>query len=518
MHTLPEHPGKLQPGTVVEAYVVEVLLVLLVLLTLLASCGGPMDSGLGPARHDSTPPFTTGPSPASPGACLLGEPPSKLAMETSTASLQLSADPPEELLHGRYRSHVYRLDYEHEGSAHHNYFRLDLPCLPAGHPTPARLAVLLVVEGGGGQSQALAVRADPTQEAEYRTVSLLASGANGDSWHRPGPPMVVITPTLPGRGFEKEGLAASGAMEIPREGFPWHTPANGTGQDYGGPLTIAALDAVVASAGAALDALRDEDDTGALVAMPERWLLFSTSNGLASAARWLAGTEQPVHALVDFEGTVDSLEQTKGSWSIDPFGLSGLELPVDPSFAAWAEQFEQGIDLYYFRPPREILPQLPADESLFAASELPEKAPGSWARWYGPGAYDPEELTTGQDAFWHERDASSWLTAAAGTGCAHLRLQSSEDHAQPSWLMQRHAVRAMNASLEGGAPVFFTDRDGYEAAMIAGHEAEPAPWGQVQALDDWPSWGSAWAAQGMDWSHKVDLVRWAAAQELGDAS
>ncbi len=492
------------------------------LMLILAGCPRPDDTGGDPPPRDSPADsgaaFTTGAPPAGPGSCLLGDPPGEIAASGCTATLLRSEDPVEAELLGRYRSHVYRLDYAHEGQEHHGFFRLDLPCLPAGRPLPDHLGVLLLVEGGAGLSQGLGVRQDPRDEHEHEVASTLASGASATGagrWYRPGPPMVVITPTQPGRGEEAEELLASGDLDIPRPGFPWHTPANETGQDYGGALTIAALEAVATSAGAALEQLRAEDPTGALQAADERWLVLSTSNALITAARWMATTAQPVHAIVDYEGSTDSLEQTKGAWSIDPFGISGLDLPAEPSLEAWSADFVAGIDTFTFRPPREILAQLPSQDSLFDGSPLARQHPEHWARWYGPEAYEPERLASEQATFWDEREAEVWLPTSAARGTVHLRMQSSQDHALPPWLMQRHAVRAMNASLSGGGLVFYTDRDGYEAARATGIEADPAAWTEAADIEDWHAWGEGWAEVPMDWTAKVDLLRWAAAWEVG---
>ncbi len=378
-----------------------------------------------------------------------------------------------------------------------------------------------MVEGGGGKTQELAVREDMSDEGEHSAVEKLASGAanrdEGLGWFRSGAAMVVVTPTLPGRGVENEGMLSTGNSEVPREGFPWHTPSNTNGQDYGGALTIRALDMVSAVALHAIDDLvATASAESELEDVPTRLVVLSTSNGLTTAARWITSTEHAVHALVDYEGSTDSMEQTKGSWSIDPFDQSEEDLPAEPSFEGWGTGFAAGIDTFYFRPPREVLDLLPDEESLFESSTIAREHPEHWEQWYGMGAYDPEVLASEQSAFWDEREAAPWLVQLQQKRCAYVRLQNAVDHTLPSWLMQRHAIRAMNAALAGGEHphVYFTDVDGYLAASETREDATPTHFQQAQDDDDWRAYRAWWPDGALAWTLKVDLVRWAMEQEL----
>jgi hypothetical protein len=97
-----------------------------------------------------------------------------------------------------------------------------------------------------------------------------------------------------------------------------------------------------------------------------------------------------------------------------------------------------------------------------------------------------------------------------------VRLQKATDHALPDWLMQRHAIRAMNAALADGAHphVYFTDSDGYLPAINARQDATPAHYATSWDVDDWQSYQPWWPDGLLAWSLEVDLVRWAVAQDF----
>ncbi len=498
------------------------------LLGLLAVVGCNPSDDSGPVSQpgddsgDTSPADTAPPSvPEARDTCLLGDPGDSIVADDAVAE-RLWTDEADEATHlGFYRSHVYRVSYQHQEQAQHTYLRLDLPCLPGGVLSSGQrpqLGMVLVVEGGGGLSQQLAVREDSRLEGQRDVIIQLASGSpNTDEtvdWYRAGGAMVVATPTQPGRGLEAEGLLATGLEDIPSAGFPWHTPSNEHGQDYGGTLSVQALEAVAAVQHAVVQDLMAKEE--ALAGVPTRLVVFSASNGLALAARWVVSTERQVHALVDFEGPTDGMEQTKGSWTIDPFGLSGEDLPATPSWEAWAAAFGSGIDTYYFRPPPAMLSLLPDEATLFEDSQIARNHTDFWLRWYGEPAYQRDTLASEQAAFWSDREATPWLAQLHDVRCAYVRLQKLTDHAMPDWLMQRHAVRAMNAAWADGAHphVYWTDVQSYQSAVVAREDGTPARFDSAQDEDAWEVYREWWPDRRLGWTLQLDLVRWAVAEDF----
>jgi hypothetical protein len=477
--------------------------------------------------------------------------PSALQVVSDGATLQrLSSDE-----HDRYISWLYMVRYRYLGKSVKTFMRIDIPRFSQRsllmHPY---LPVVLVVDGGTNEWGA--VRRTERSYAEYRLTSSLASSSNDTGempfYYRDGDPMVAISFTQPGRG----GVGEYGVVEhidgvilkaSPDPSYVDKTPDNTEGQDCAGDMTMAAMDAVMASAKAILEDMIDS--AGAARAIADlRIVVTSMSFGLASAARWISRQDTTsglrIHALVDWEGPASSLDITLASLCTDPFGLSDhaeepppweVELASEPSYSTWSRWFggewcagETYPDTFFFRPPLSVLAQLSGSESALGSSEPIASDPRTaryWEAFYGPSAWSPT-MRGALSRFWQEREPVENLQSLT---CPYIRIQAEYDHIQPDWLKQRHAIKALNAAMLSGQKVYFAGDNYYERRR----DTPTPPDLLVTAFDDldyraWPawipipkewtnpntgtpldpeSWSEAWP--GLKYLFVLDLVRWA---------
>ena len=352
------------------------------------------------------------------------------------------------------------------------------------------------------------------------------------NYFRPGNPMVVAAFNYPGRGklLLSSDLRATGAPD-----FMGDTPGNTTGQDYGGELSFDAAEAV---AGVLLGIVEDLQRqwsehpalTGSLGSLGHRLIACSSSWGLNPASRWVANTEHSVHALVDWEGPTDSSEFGMVSEAYNPYGYPDLDgtVPTAPAltprvFMNWAAGDTDSFP-YWFRPPApdHLATSSQVTDWAQYASLLPSALQAPWRAKYdhcfpraGAGSLE-EQIST----FWQDRVATRWLPEVASGRTAYVRIQGSEDHNQPVWMYQRHAIKAMNAAFSGsGQHVYFAGAEGYwyylsqkqlvpPDRMTAEFDIDnPDPagdhtWGDCSQF--WPT-----ITEDLAWSTQVDLVRWA---------
>lgn len=265
-----------------------------------------------------------------------------------------------------------------------------------------------------------------------------------------GPPMVVVTFTRPGRG-NRVGWSATGDSR-----FRNTTPENTNGEDYGGELTITYMNAVM-------------DVTLAIVAdcfgdVTTRLVMLSESIGFPIGARWVAQAPWAVHAHVNWEGPADSFD-AMGTVTPVPEGTWPPPSYFSGNYAEWEAGFG---NLLVFRPPLQLL-------DLDSGSWLPgagETILGGWLEYWAFLAFfgwsdEAGWLSYWQEYYWqygtHRADADAWLRdfweereaihhleAGMPSGCAFVRIQSSYDHSQPSWVNGWNGVKALNAAFSGG--------------------------------------------------------------------
>jgi len=358
--------------------------------------------------------------------------------------------------------------------------------------------------------------------------------------------MITILATYPGRGTT---LAADGDPDMRA------TPGNRGGMDYTGPMTVAAIEAIVQAAYAVIADIQAGssgfDDDGDFTHQDPRLVAMSYSDGLNAAAAWIANTSVDVHALVDHEGPADSVDRAMVANAYDPLGTRTDPPPVGAPGGAWpttldlagwelwAETTRHVID-YYFRPPAELVDEMPTDGVTVILSKLASTAIRPiWRRWYGNASvYD--ELTEELRTFWACRQATlNLVTIATSKQCAYVRVQGSYDHAQPDHVTGWNAIKALFASCFGGntntyhASMTFWDALNGTDTGIPDPTAAPdlcdcGTWKAVDDLQDvlkWPTtdWievssGAADRSKPLNslvaWTSHVDLVRWAMAKDF----
>ncbi len=423
------------------------------------------------------------------------------------------------------------------------YMRISVPCWETEEQHD-RLDVMLYVQGGSGEKEDIKAGVVEFEEAAQDANELVSYAASGMSWYggpnmgyrfREGDPMVTVLFNLPGRGIQREDGRSFEADGAPA--FVWDTPGNDTGQDYAGSQTVDAMDAVMDVTLEILDALR-EDWSGQDELGPDgnRLVVATSSCGLNPGSRWVAETAHDVHALEDWEGPTDALEIIKLTDLINPFNIpaGGREgdpesddLPEELDFATW-ERWAQGTPLdakftFFFRPTMDVVDELPLDQSsILALLEDDPNVGEYWSHMYAPGRYDSDRYAEEQAEFWRHREAKHNLPRLWAQDTAYVRIQSNSDHAQPAWLLQRHAIKALNAAYDEGANehVYFTD--GVYVDTMADSAAEPLPPYRVQASYDVADpdgvnpWREIWGEldRGEVWGTQLDMVRWALEQDF----
>lgn len=436
---------------------------------------------------------------------------------------------------------VYFVPYQHDTTWVHTFARLDIPRRFDREKSYLPLALLV----DGGKQATSAVRSRQRDYPEHKLIEYLVAGTPGasvgDFPYRDGDPMVVVTFSQPGRGGENdfgnpEYLGPWLLMASPNPAYVNSTPENTEGQDCGGAMTVAAMNGVMGVSRAVLESMAASVIGSREAELLEfRIVVASLSFGLASASHWIRelGDEDglEIHALVDWEGPADSLDITLASQCTAPFGKPGgsdyrfwrYDRSFRPSYRTWADWFGgdwissgRYPDLFFFRPPKVVLEQLDGtEESLLQGEPIGSDAAKIWyvGNFYGEGHWDAgmkRELW----AYWDEREPVEHL---AYLDCPYIRIQADNDHIQPDWLSQRHAVKAINAALESGQQVFLAGEK-----YIMDWRLEPAnPTLMRRGLDEfdetgWPRWlvapSKGW--EGIKSFVVLDLVRWAMDQSF----
>jgi hypothetical protein len=462
-------------------------------------------------------------------------PPALVAVARRVSRLLDSAIP------GRHVSLVYCVPYEYEGRSVHTFVRLDIPRVYDLDKSFLPLALLV----DGGKAVTSAVRARAPDYGEHKLTEDLASGAagstEGDFPVRDGDPMVVVSFTQPGRGGVNESgrpeyLGNRLLMASPNPAYVDSTPGNLEGQDCGGMMTVAAMNAVMGVAQAVLeDMVAAVNDVHGAPTPELRIVVASVSFGLASASHWIRHQVENdgfvVHALVDWEGPADSLDITLASLCTAPFEAPfgkdylgwGWDDAFRPSYETWADWFggawnkgEFYPDAFFFRPPKVVLEQLDGSEESLPQGEpisLDAMTAGYVRSFYGEEVWDLErkrELLR----YWREREPVEHLPYL---GCPYIRIQAGSDHIQPDWMHQRHAVKAINAAREAGQRVYGAGADFVDDWAFG--PAAPSLVGESQdafGTGSWPNW---LVAPVKGWSGTktfvmIDLVRWAMVEEF----
>ena len=240
---------------------------------------------------------------------------------------------------------------------------------------------------------------------------------------------------------------------------------------------------------------------------------------------------------MDREGPTDSAEALRVTDAYDPYGPVLIWDPLPRTltydvFEAWAlipaSDWDHDPFLFWFRPPEPHLfsEPLPSDWSAFADDLAKARGVGAATMWetrYQPfsGVLGVADLDRQLEIFWYRRVAINTLSTVASNQTAYVRIQSQEDHAQPDHMLQRHAIKALNAAFEGNERhVYYAGAAGYWDDII--HGVEPTPDKMASAFDiDNPdrtggdtSWGDVddfWPLlpEYLAWGTQVDLVRWA---------
>ncbi len=497
-----------------------------------------------------------GPSP-------LWYPPSSLTSSDSSASFiqRDSYDSLNPVTPVPYTSLLYRVDYRYDADRDgvdetvSTYMRIYVPTqidlmVPTGETA---YGVVLLVDGGGVDG----VGERPRIDKQFSLADGLAAGASSTG-ERDGPPMVVITFTLPGR-YSRD---SNGQVVYAADGDSFFvanwTPATkdpvidiGTGDDLCGSMTMAAMDAVVAVA----MALLNDFDSHLGFTCDRRLMVSSSSNGLSAACKWIASTSWDVHALVDWEGPPNSLAQSlaayaytpidwnsvhwDSSWDVRPgvydpqhppekeyFGLDALTFDC---WQAWFDARYKGGAAYsfFFRPPLDVLPHffsapgMAPDLGMTHASEIVVDEYLTYAvdcgmnqNWYDVNVYNGNALSFELMFFWLLRSAEVFLPRLAESRCAYVRIQYFEDHAQPPWWFNRHANIALNAAWDSGANphVYYADTTysigTQPPTQLTGALQENIDPASFDPLDRayWPEWPSY---SGPSAIHQLDLLRWA---------
>jgi hypothetical protein len=523
-----------------------------------ASSGSPRGRGIG-SGFKPAPPAWTG-TPVPPQFLPVGEDEvhsyARRRDQVDDEPWLESGDTNPDIFGGLYKTYVYELQFmaptenalpqpvvfsgasfeEPEEHAYSTFMRIHIPEFTYAADYE-RLGVVLLMVGGTGLSQAqdAVVRDEAEAPVDQKwLMSVLASGlshptvysidqewpkdAQGTPFFRDGDPMIVVTFSYPGRGTNYPG---SGAPD-----FIGDTLANAAGQDHAGVLTNAATEAVVDATLEIVEYIKDNwTGSGDLGVFGNRLVVCSWSWGSYPAARWVATTAHDVHALVDYEGPCDSEEAA--SFAYNPFGVSAtsLDLPEGDlpdglpqellDFDVWAAWYQENPDHFVCRPPVSTLGDLPSSWASFAAGIVDRPSLSAWwiARYDAPRHIPAlvDQLAT----FWVEREPVWRLPNLLAKQVAYVRIQCEEDHFQPPWMFQRHAVKSLNAAYSAVLTnnVFYTDEIGYAAYLRSEGPISPANWSIGYDPDDSSQdWATSrfWAVLDTEnrWGIAVDLVRW----------
>jgi len=455
-----------------------------------------------------------------------------------------------------YTSYLYRVDYLYDADRDgvdvtvSTYMRIYLPRRDALMPPSGETAygVVLLVDGGGTGG----LGDSPSDDSQFSLAGALAEGAEPGPV-RPGPPMVVITFTQPGRYFNDYGTAVNAADGDSFFETNW-TPGTvdvtglaGSGNDICGSMTMAAMEAVVAIA----MALLDDFDIHYGFTCDRRFMVSSNSNGLSAASKWIVSTSWDVHALVDWEGPPDSLAQSLATYAFTPIGWDSAhwdaswDVPADEqdnqhppeleyfgldtlTFDCWqawfGTPFKGGVAYsFFFRPPLDVLPDLSsASEISIDGTGEDTRICGMYVNWYQAGVYNGSVLSFYLYLFWWQRSAAIFLPLLADASCAYIRIQFDEDHAQPPWWFNRHANIALNAAWDDSANqhVYYADTN-YSAGMgtlsptqLTGVLQETIDEDTFDPADhaSWPDWPND---RGQKTLYQLDLLRCAYETEFG---
>lgn len=346
----------------------------------------------------------------------------------------------------------------------------------------------------------------------------------------PSQPMFTVAYNNPGYGDPAVQATGNPDMLL--------TPGNVVGDDYCGPMAVAALDCVVQ---AALFIIRSE---AGFSASDVRVIPSSFSQGLVCMSSWAAKTKVKVHCMVDAEGPADSFDQTTvADCMADPV--------ADPlTRQDWATcrvpEFQNHWG-HWFRPPTDILYDLinqsisgcvhvPFDEAMSPPFGVYLGMPTSYFTsyrshyedWYNysttatfpvlPGTICGATSMTvpwadiGQ--FWSKRTPVDILGARP---CAFVRINNATDHVQPERYYNKHAIKTLLAAdiLPGiMAGVYVADNDYVTANLTAATTTAGPTRFQRMSVDlahpwvypDWPQLGPIHLSRNQ---LRADLVRWA---------
>jgi len=450
---------------------------------------------------------------------------------TATLATRVTTVSEEGVMSG-YRSMVYEVTYMFlaPGEAYERVFRTFLRLdVPDGFTWSWGVdgALPLVLLVAGGSSIETAVRNQESDEPQATEKGYLASGTSapapgtGMPFVLDGPSMAVASFSHPGRGVQDE--ATGEYLRADGNGWERSTPANTDGQDYGGDLTMAAMDAVMEVTLTILGFYRRLKPHFVEEADPwYRLVVFSYSDGLSSASRWVAQTDLEVHALVDYEGPPASMERAGCQRYLSEVTDPADELP-DIDWDTWKTRFEVDPDEYFYRPPVDVLEDLAACAGWPIVANATGVDEDIWATWYDDPTLTASALADELTEFWRLREAATHLPALAGKLCAYVRIQNYLDHSPGiDWLRGRKAIRCLDAAFEsdiGEHPnVYYTDVAFSEKAIDEVELlSDPSPTRMTGTWDDansvgnrsgWPEW-PRWKSTDLEWRLAVGLVRWA---------
>ena len=516
---------------------------------------GGSGAGFSKARRQdpepTTAPSNTHRSRGSP--CMALAPEVQFSTPTRVRGVRLSDDVGAEVAAGSYRTAVYKVYYNYEFTypgtdateayVAETYVRINYPCFSAlaiGVPPDLGNKVPVVVFVGGAQEEG--VTSVETKGTNFLPMAYLATGARvAGSVVRPGVPSYTVEYNNPGHARVPTATSYAATGDF----FADATPENFTGDDYCGGMTMQAMDAVMLVVIAVVRDLEGRVAGGGIGSGRSATLILSSfSNGLTCASRWMANTwlklVWPIHALIDFEGPSDSLEQTVMTDCFDPFGSTAIPY-TSPSYNAWSDcgisagahvpclagaakpKFDDAWG-YFFRPPVDILARFGAVRSVNApfdttATRCNHRSFPTFDEWYGTGfvpggPFWPGSTAHGFAQFWSDRQAKKWLPSRQGI---YVRLNGLYDHAQPDHMNNRHAVKCLNAALLSSAGGVYAADLSYVDAVLGGDTAvAPSLVTSSYNLTDpasWPGWknlDTPDSPPGTKWRLQVDLARWVA--------
>lgn len=134
----------------------------------------------------------------------------------------------------------------------------------------------------------------------------------------------------------------------------------------------------------AADEIVRQSEAACHAAVTRRLVVLSSSMGMLAAARWVAETTHEVWAHVDVEGPTDSFDVTgtDGWWTdngMAPGATEGADWKLAIGFddwEAWVGADPVTTFAAFFRPPVEILGQLPTDRASIL--DALDGFPGGW--------------------------------------------------------------------------------------------------------------------------------------------